>query len=147
MNKTESQAQFVARRGELIAELFLQELGAEFVAAPTTDLGYDFFVGFAKPDGGMNLSAIDVKATEKPVSTSYALPKQLYARLAHSNVPGLLLVVDVKQNRLYHAWPNPDKLSKRANGNTIRIPVIEIDDHIKEGIRKRLAGENGTNLT
>ena len=58
----------VARRGELMAELFLQELEPAFVAQPVTDFAYDFFIGFSKPDGGINTYAVEVKATEQPIN-------------------------------------------------------------------------------
>ena len=46
MNNTRSQAEIVGRRAELLAELFLQDLGATFVSRPTDDSGIDFIVAF-----------------------------------------------------------------------------------------------------
>ena len=140
MNESPSQTQYVARRAELIVELFLHDLGARIVTGPDcADLGYDFLIGFKNAEGGVNLSAVEVKATEKPVSHSYPLPRKWYALLAYSNVPSLLLVVDVKKNRLYHAWPNPDYPTKHEGSGVIRVPVAEVDDATKREIRKRLA--------
>jgi len=46
MNNTKSQAEIVARRAELLVELFLQDLGATFVSDPRSATGYDFIVAF-----------------------------------------------------------------------------------------------------
>jgi len=70
MTIRQSRPYIIGRRGELIAELFLQDLNPSFVAKPTTDFGYDFFVGFPNSDGGINNYAVQVKATERPVPSS-----------------------------------------------------------------------------
>ena len=54
MNNTQTNKQVISRRGELLAELFLQDLHPSFVAKPTADFGYDFFVGFPNTHGGIN---------------------------------------------------------------------------------------------
>jgi hypothetical protein len=81
-----TKAELLRRRGELLAELFLQEMGAEFVARPTTDLGYDFFVGFNNSDGGVNVAAVEVIATDRPVHSHYRVQKRLYRRLDRKSV-------------------------------------------------------------
>jgi hypothetical protein len=140
MNNTRSQAEIVGRRAELLAELFLQDLGATFVSRPTDDTGIDFIVAFPNGQGGTNLSAVEVKATEHPVGDFYALDKKWYKRLAHSNVPSLLLVVDAKHNRLYHAWPSEKGLKPNSDVRSVRIRIAPIDEEVKEQIRERLAG-------
>ena len=142
MNSPKSQAEIVARRAELLAELFLQDLGATLISRPSSDsdTGVDFIVAFPNGNGGTNLSAIEVKGTDRPVGDSYALDSKWYKRLAHSNVPSLLLVVDAKHNLLYHAWPKDDIGVDYPNGRTIRVPLVLIDDSAKEQIRERLTG-------
>jgi len=138
---TKSQAEIVARRAELLVELFLQDLGATFVSDPSSATGYDFIVAFQNGEGGTNFSAVEVKATDRPIVHSYPLDTKWYKRLAHSNVPSLLLVVDAKQNRLYHAWPGEGDVKKlNSDARTVRVPVVPIDDAVKEQIRKRLVG-------
>ncbi|NET58892.1 MAG: DUF4365 domain-containing protein [Symploca sp. SIO2E6] len=138
MNSLADRMQMVGHRGELMIELFLQDLEPGFVAQSTSDFGYDFFVGFTNADGGINTSAVVAKATEQPVSDRYCLPKNIYAQLAYSNIPVLLLVANVKENRLYHAWIKPQDSTDGANG-TISIPVVEIDQEAQQSIRQRLA--------
>jgi hypothetical protein len=138
MNNTMTQAQFVGRRAELLAELFLQDLGAEFVSRQTPDSGIDFIVAFPNGHGGTNLSAVEIQATEQPVGDSYRLDSKWYKRLAHSNVPSLLLVVDAKRNQLYYAWPGDEEVNSSVR--TVKVPVTPINDEVKEQIRERLAG-------
>lgn len=143
MNNAKSQPEIVVRRAELLAELFLQDLGATLVADPRSDTGYDFIVAFPNGKGGTNFSAVEVKATDRPIGHFYPLDKKWYARLAHTNVPSLLLVVDAKQNRLYHAWPGEgDMKNLNSDARTVRIPVVPIDDTVKEQVRERLGGGN-----
>lgn len=125
----------------MLAELFLQDLGATFVSDPKSDTGYDFIVAFPNGRGGTNFSAVEVKGTERPIGQSYPLEAKWYKRLAHSNVPSLLLVVDAKHNRLYHAWPGEGIIDKVNSGvRTVEVPLVPIDDTIKQQIRERLAG-------
>jgi PAS domain-containing protein len=139
MSVTKSRAELVARRAELTAELFLQDLDPVFVAQPSPDLAFHFFVGFTNPRRGINLTAVEVKSTERQVHDRFPIHKRLYQRLANSNIPVLILVVDVKQNRLYYSWPTQE-ISGSTTSNTIGIPLTEIDDNTKKELRNRLAG-------
>ena len=140
MNTTKSHAEIVGKRAELLVELFLQDLGATFVSDPRSATGYDFIVAFPNGKGGTNFSAVEVKATDRPIGHFYPLHKRWYTRLAHSNVPSLLLVVDAKQNRLYHAWPGEGDVKLNSDAQTVRVPVVPIDEAVKEQIRERLVG-------
>lgn len=134
----------VERRGAILAELLLQELGAEFVARPTADLGYDFFVGFNNSDGGVNIAAVEVKATDRPVDSRYRLQKRLFRRLANSNIPVLLLVVNVKENRMFYALPGASEPSSDPDGNTVSIPVMAVDEATKVELRNLLSNPEAT---
>jgi len=133
-----SKAEMLGRRGELLAELFLQDLGADFVARPTADLGYDLFVGFSNPDGGVNIAAVEVKATERPIQSRYPVQKRLFRRLANSNIPVLLLVVNVKENRLFYALPGDYAIDEDAAETTVSIPMTEVDESTKSELRHLL---------
>lgn len=129
------------RRGELMAELFLQDLNPSFVAKPTSDFGYDFYLGFQNANGGINNYAVQVKATSRPVSSRFPLNTNLFKFLTHSNIPALLIVVDVKQNKLFYAWLTPEMGDVGQKGKKmIRIPVTEVNDLVKEELRQKLAG-------
>jgi hypothetical protein len=141
MSDKSSHVSLIGRRGELLAELFLQDLNPEFVAQTTKDIGYDFLVGFPNSKGGINNFLVEVKATEHIGRRHYQIPRRLYDRAARSNTPVLLLVVDVKENRLYYAWlkEKEDDVSKPHGTEVVRIELTEIDNSTKEDLRRQLA--------
>jgi hypothetical protein len=57
---------------------------------------------------------VQVQATEQPVAAAVHADAEQYERLAYSNIPALLLVVDVKRNRLFYSWISPESLQKKA---------------------------------
>jgi len=123
-----------------MAELFLQELEPDFVAKPAAeDFAFDFLVGFSNKDGGVNTYAVEVKATESPVRDTYRLPRRVFDYLAHSNIPLLLLVVDVKQNSFYYAWPKQDSTVKAEN-HYVTIPVTRIDGESRASLVQQMSG-------
>jgi hypothetical protein len=138
MREASSRAEFVGRRSELLAELFLQELAPRFLSRPTEDMGFDFLVGFANPEGGVNTFAVEVKGTEQAISSLFPIDKKSYRRLVSSNIPGFLLAVDVKQNKLFYAWPERDSEGLNRGAAKIKVPVTEINNKTKDALRKRL---------
>ena len=138
MKMTSTHAGFVGTRSEVLAELFLQELKPELLARPTLDLGFDFLVGFKNPEGGINTFAVEVKGTEQNISSPFSVDKRTYRRLANSNVPGFLLAVDVKQNKLFYAWPERGNAALYSGTGSIKVPVTEIDETSRAAFRKSL---------
>ena len=138
MNKTQTQPGSIGRRAELLAELFLQDLKPEFVARPTADFGYDFFAGFRNPRGGINVIAVEVKSTEHLTKDFISLKKSTYDTLANSNIPVLLLVVDVKENDYYFAWPDPD-VSNQQKAGMMKVQLTKVNDKLRKELRDRLA--------
>lgn len=137
MKQTHSNAELVARRGELMAELFLQGLKPTSLARPPDDFGYDFLVGFVNRKGGINTVGVEVKATERLDRSSFVINRRTYDLLAHSTIRGLLLVADVKQNRLFYAWPPRVDTRYRGSG-LISICLTEVDDKTRRELHKRL---------
>ena len=142
MSARNHRSQLAGRRAELLAEVFFQELDPAFIARPPTpDVGYDLLVGFPNEKAGINTFAVEVKSTEQPVGPRFPIQRTTFNRIAHSNVPGILLVVDVKRNRLYYAW-------LRSNGHergaaTISIPVVEVTDATRADLRRQLRRADG----
>lgn len=118
---------YIQRRSEAMAELFLEELGA--VARSTDELGYDYLVTVKGKHGRVNTFGIEVKGTESNPISSFRNKKELYRSLTFSNIPGFLLVVDVKNNRLYYGWPDHV---------TQTIPLHEVNQKTTTELRKRL---------
>ena len=140
MNSTSSHSSLVARRGELMAELFLQGMEPQFLSRPTSpEVGYDLLVGFANERGGINTFAVEVKATERMPGKRFPLARAVFERFASSNIPGLLLVVDAKENRIHYAWLTPN-LS--MGGATVSVPLVEINNSTERELRKQFASAN-----
>ena len=119
-----------------MAELFLEELGPKFVSRPTTvDVGYDLLAGFLNGKGGINTFAVAVKATERPPNGHFHLSRRTLDRFAHSNIPGLLLVADVKQNRMYYAWLTSKKF---AGSDSVSIPLLELNGQARNELQSQL---------
>ena len=138
MNPTRSKNEIVGRRAELLAELFLQELEPEFVARPSDDFLYDFLVGFRNPRGGINNIAVEVKSTEQLARKQYPISRRKYVQLAYSNIPILLLVIDVKENRFYYAWASPEVSSNTGDSKTLQVKLTEITDSAKADLLEKL---------
>ena len=105
-----------------MAEPFLQELGPTFISRPATeDIGYDLLVGFLNKRGGINTFAVKVNIYQTSAEHAISAPADCTLdRFAHSNIPGLLLVADVKQNRMYHAWLTSRDLT---GSGSVSIPL------------------------
>lgn len=133
-----NQSALIGRRGELLAELFLQDLGAFSVVTTTGDFSYDLLANFENGRGGVNTYAILVKATEKPVASRFAIPTVELKKIAYSSLPTMILVADVKMNRIYHAWLTSMRNFIKSETNFTSIPIQEIDDAFKEKLVKQL---------
>jgi hypothetical protein len=139
MSKIGARNEMVSRRGELLAELFLEELGPEFIARATSRFEYDSLIGIRNSRGGVNNIAVGVKATERSVSERYPIPKRQYDRWAHSNIPILLLVIDVKQNRYHYALLSPEVANGPVDSRVISIPLTAINEFTKNELLGQLA--------
>jgi hypothetical protein len=116
--------ELIGRRSELIAELFLQDLGPKFVAKTPDDFGFDFIVGFTNRRGGVNVIAVEVK-TRQTTLPRQQMKAASYGLLANSNVPGLLLVIDVKSNTVLYHLADPGRAASSVN---VSVPLIEVDE-------------------
>jgi hypothetical protein len=139
MSESKSRSAYVARRGELLAELFLQDLEPEFVARATGDVGYDFLVGFLNSRGGVNNIPVEVRATERLVQNRFPLGRDQYRRFAYSNTPVLLVVVEVKHNRFFYTWISSNDAVAIPESNKVMIPLTKVDERTKEELRKQPA--------
>lgn len=103
MEKT-NQAWYVTLRGELLAEQFLLDLKPDKLSSmKEADIGFDYMACFAKADGSLIAIAIEVKLTEQEINY-FRLPASLVKRLQNSNIPVLVVVVDVKHNEIFFNW-------------------------------------------
>lgn len=86
--------------------------------------------------------AVELKATEGPVQSRFPIQKQLFRRLANSNVPALLLVADVKANRLFFAFPGTHAPNGDADARTVSVPLTKIDETTRDELREQLANSH-----
>lgn len=115
---------FRGRRAELMAELFLQELNPAFVAkTDNIDFGVDFILGFKNDSGGINVVFVEVKSTESTLRQDVKVSRNQFKILSNSNVPGLVLVVDVKTNSYYYRLV--DKLISIEGKSSIVLSLKE----------------------
>lgn len=119
-----------------MAELFLQELKPEAIVRPRPDRGLDFLVTFRNSGGGINSFGVEVKSTAQDVQLSFGIDRKIYDRLAFSNMQILLLIANVKQNKLYFAWV--DKRRRRSGAATVMIQLAPINDRTKVELRRKL---------
>lgn len=133
LKPTQSQT---SRRGDLLAELFFEEFDPVFVSRPTTpDAGYDLLVAFSNEKAGINTFAVEVKSTEQQLGSKFPLQRRRFDRIAHSNIPGLLLVADVKRVRLYFAWLKAN--AAKSRGKSVLVPLVEVTERTKAELKER----------
>lgn len=82
---------------------------------------------------------MEVKATEQPINSGYPVQRQIYQRLANTNIPVLLLVADVKQNRLFYALPGSDPMGAERDAEIVSVPLKEVDETATQELRAHLA--------
>jgi hypothetical protein len=87
---------------------------------------------------GINSYAIEVKGTAKPVSSKYRVHASTFKRLANSNIPALLLVVDVKENNLFYSWIENEAIQEHEGKVSFSLPVIKLDELSKNELLKKL---------
>lgn len=119
-----------------MAELLLEELEPEAIVRPRPDLGLDFLVSFRNSRGGINSFGVEVRSTSQDVQLSFGIDRKIYDRLTHSNTQILLLIANVKQNKLYFAWV--DKRRLHSGAATVMIPVAPINDRTKIELLRKL---------
>jgi hypothetical protein len=96
---------YVARRGELLAEQFLLALQPDNVSASRSEnVPFDFIAFFTKPDQTLFIIGVEVKATQQEIGGRYPFPAKQAMSLLHSNIPVLVVVIDVKTNEVYFNW-------------------------------------------
>jgi hypothetical protein len=130
---------YVGQRSEILAQLFLEDLGATSVApVQGNDIGFDCFATFESPDGATKTIAVEIKAVEEELTSppSIALPRRLITRWLRCNVPVLVLVIDVKHNRTYFNWAKAILESNSGTGAPDTKRVLSAP--LREGITEEL---------
>lgn len=142
---SQTNAEIICRRGELLAELFLNDLGAKVTRSPFDAV--DYLALFETREKAFRVMAVEVKASESPVPPEFPVSAELIARAAQSNIPTLLLVVDVKQNKLGCVWL--DEIAQEGRrprtGTRVRVPLQPAETQ-REAILGHLQGTAAVSL-
>ena len=143
-----STSSFVGRRGELLAESFIQALNPTFFAKPDTQrMPFDYFVGFTDKKGLLKTYAVEVKATEKEIGNKYTFPasKRTLDNFKNSNLPVMFLVADVKRNRLFYNWAKlltkTDRRESHHGFARASIPLIPLETKERGQLIQELLGQ------
>ncbi len=138
-----SRSNLTGRRGEFACGDYSSKSSIRYSChgRQPKDVGYDLLVAFANEKAGTSTFAVEVKSTQQPLGSHFSIQRSIYDHLAHSNVPGLLLFVDVKRSRLYYAWLKPSE--KKGHGDTVSVPLVEINETTKEELKRQFQRANG----
>jgi hypothetical protein len=141
MSDKDRKTWYVGDRGELLAQIFLEDLNPISVSHTEHNSLFDYTVTFAAPNGGLRLIAVEVKATERPIKDKYVFGADVVRRLSNINVPVLILVVDVKNNAIYYTWARTAAklLPQNADTTTVHVAVKRADEH-KEKLLQEILG-------
>jgi Domain of unknown function (DUF4365) len=74
--------------------------------------------------------------TRQDVQLSFGIERKTYDRLANSNIRILLVITNVKQNKLYFAWIKNRR--HHSGATTVMIPLTPINDRTKKELRRKL---------
>lgn len=80
---------------------------------------------------------VEVKATEQLATQRWSLKRSQYALLSESNVPALILVVDVKRSRYFYALANQSLAI--GKGESVSFDIIEVDDKERTALVDKLS--------
>ncbi|MEB3228005.1 MAG: hypothetical protein VKJ27_06445 [Synechocystis sp.] len=99
---------YITRRGELLSQEFLFELAPKqaIYTGDDPDHEVDYMALFSKPSSGLITIAMTVKPTEEDIQGAYPIQISELQKLKNSNIPVLILVIDVKRNHYFFNWVN-----------------------------------------
>jgi hypothetical protein len=97
---------YVTKRGELLTKQLLFELAPDdlIYTGDHAEPLFNYMALFLKPDGSPVTIAITVKATEEEIEGAYPFKVSDLEKFKNSNIPVLILVIDVKRNQLFLNW-------------------------------------------
>lgn len=97
---------YITKRGQLLSQEFLFELAPKqaIYTGDEPDHLFDYMALFPKSDGSLVTIAIAVKATEEEIEGVYPFKVSDLEKFKHSNIPVLILVIDVKRNKFFLNW-------------------------------------------
>jgi hypothetical protein len=97
---------YVTKRGELLTKEFLFQIEPDdlIYTGDHADHLFDYMALFLKPDGSPVTIAIAIKTTEEEIEGVYPFKVSDLEKFKNSNIPVLILVIDVKRNKFFLSW-------------------------------------------
>ncbi len=138
MTAKKSEVWYVSQRGQLLAEQFLLELEPVHVSSlQQSDIGLDYLLFFSRKNGALQALGVEVVPTEREVPGLFTVDSSLMERLAGSNLPALLVVIDVKRSEIYFNWVEEAHFAKpKPSDGEPRKCTIELRKSSREEIEK-----------
>jgi hypothetical protein len=137
---------YIGSRGEALALLFLNDLGAVTIRAESADMGFDLVAVFSRREM-MRVVMVEVRATERELASGvgYPVPARQSKAFRNSNVPLLLLVIDVKRNREFFAWigRSAESRPRESRSGVTFVRIRDADDQGREDLLRDVFGIAG----
>ena len=138
MTKTEV-PWYITKRGELLTKQLLFELAPDdlIYTGDHAEPLFNYMALLLKPDGSPVTIAIAVKATEEEIQGIYPFKVSDLEKFKNSNIPVLILVIDVKRNQLFFNWAKKSIVPEQENSLTLEQFVsISLHQSTPEEIKK-----------
>jgi uncharacterized protein DUF4365 len=129
INFSMSLPDYVERRAEILAELFLRDLNPKFLAQATFQGAvWDYMTAFQTKKGRLVNIAVQVKATERPFDgvILFTVTARQAEQLTNTNIAVLIIVVDVKNNSIAWNWAQKAQITRHPRERNlvlIRLPL------------------------
>ena len=118
---------YITKRGELLTKQFLFELAPDdlIYTGDHPEPLFNYMALFLKPDGSPLTIAITVKGTEEEIKGVYPVNVSELTKFKKSNIPVLILIIDVKRNHYFFTWGQAITLLQELNAFDLEqsIPV------------------------
>jgi hypothetical protein len=111
---------YVTKRGELLTKQLLFELAPDdlIYTGDHAEPLFNYMALFLKPDGSPVTIAIAVKPTEEEIKGVYPFKVSELDKFKKSNIPVLMLVIDVKRNQYFLNWAENVIIKESANSGS-----------------------------
>ena len=130
---------YVTKRGELLTKEFLFELAPKqaIYTGDHADHLFDYMALFLKSDGSPVTIAIAVTATEEEIEGVYPFKVSDLEKFKNSNIPVLILVIDVKRNQYFLNWAkNAIVTGQKESLNSEQFISVTLRQGTREEIQK-----------
>lgn len=122
---------YIERRADILAEMFVRDLNPKFIFQANLQRAvWDYMAAFQTKKGRLVNITITVKATEKPIPGTiiFVMSSGRANQIVNSNLPVLLLLVDVKTSAVAWNWISEATVTSASRLRAdvlVRVPAIK----------------------